>query len=421
MAARARAKLTRLLGLQDNLDTAARVHAFVLATDIEEGSSEWRSSIDVSDVLAKAVVLDDVRDHMRAEHAAYHERAAIREYADHCRSLQTSPCRDVPGWSNSIADAGWQSHERWQQLWHRGSAEYTVAKRSRFSGHDSLSVDEAFLVATALVDPMCPYLLFAFAATCREFYHISQPLLEALRKQFREVLTLCDDKTRGVISIRPLDPRLELRRVRMLPKLKLASDENWPPSLARVFRSRFSYSECDTSALVGGSRYGASAGLLEMLRTLVGCKLWWSTLTSIDVTDVLYRLDLGFTAAILSELASAIAAATSLREVTLAEANGLNAEAQVKASAAASEAREAARACAALEAATPEQGGTLEYQRWQERCSDAREKCQAAEAAAASAAAYAKLEQAIVDAEQAVIQACRGRRIKVSRKDSFGD
>ena len=73
------------------------------------------------------------------------------------------------------------------------------------------------------------------------------------------------------------------------------------------------------------------------------------------------------------------------------------------------------RRCAALEAAVPEQGGTVEYQRWRERCSDAREKCQAAQAAAANAAAYAKLEPAIVDAEQAVIQACRARRIKVTR------
>ena len=115
-------------------------------------------------------------------------------------------------------------------------------------------------MANALVDPLCPYFLYALAVTCRDFYAASKTLLSRLKDQHLDVLELCPN------------PGSPLQSVRMTPELVLAT---------RPFR----ISRCFTlhSGFKNGKLKGDFQELLTALRRLVRCEAWWSTITTIDL------------------------------------------------------------------------------------------------------------------------------------------
>jgi hypothetical protein len=403
---RARSRLKRLLIQPDTPETADKVSQLVAETDCEEEGTEWRSGIDVSNALNRAVETNSIRSHMVEEHAAYHSRAAVRAYAEHSRFLRTCPCEDLPGWRGTLQDAGWQSHERWLKNRRTEGSPSTYARR--FTGHDTLSTDEALLVANALADPMCPFFLLALAMTSRDIYAASTSLLAGLRTQHQEVLGLCDPLCSDI---------RRLAQARVIPELAIVSGDDYRLS------GWYYHGYRATELTHGQLRGSCPRGLRLALRALVACGRWWSTLTTLNLVFFPYRCDLKTTAAFLLDVAAAIVPATSLRTVLLAPEVCTTAVADRATSSsdeAAAAANDAARACEALEAAEPEQPGAEAHRAWLVQMQTARAKRDATKRTAETAAAKAALEQVVVRAEEAVVQACRdcralGRQMTWSR------
>ena len=426
--ARARAKLTRLLGLPESNDTADRVSAFVVETDCDEGDADWRAGIDVSGALTKAAETSSIRDQMRSEHAGYNKRAALRAYAGHSRSLHTRPS-NIVGWRNSIMDADWQSRERWQQhrpRWqqHRGLEQGapSAVRAPRFSGHDSLTADEALLVATSTADPMCPYFLFALAVTSHEIYAVSRPLLASLKTKHLDVANLCGwDRQSPVAQASQF-----LQALRMSSELLIRDDffvrgVALAPLSTENFRNwmRSPHVEVDRQGMFSLSTLHGDAPTLRFpVRTLLSCEQWWASLTSIDL--VLFDYRSSSAAVVLQELAAAIVSATSLREISIISGLEQRAnDAQHEASEAAAAASEAAQASEALEADAPEPTEAA-YRGWRQQVSAANLHRRRLELAATEKASRATAERTVAEAEEAVVQACKAsgpRRIALKRQD----
>ena len=419
--ARARAKLTRLLGLPETTDVADKVSALVAQTDCEEGDTEWRAGIDVSGAFAKAAESSSIRDQMKSEHAAYYKRAAVRAYADHSRSLHTRPS-NIGGWRNSITDADWQSHERWQQHRRLEQGAPSAERAPRFSGHDSLTADEALLVATSTADPMCPYFLFALAVTSHEIYAVSRPLLASLKTKHLDVANLCGwDRQSPVAQASQF-----LQALRMSSELLIRDDffvrgVALAPLSTENFRNwmRSPHVEVDRQGMFSLSTLHGDAPTLRFpVRTLLSCEQWWASLTSIDL--VLFDYRSSSAAVVLQELAAAIVSATSLREISIISGLEQRAnDAQHEASEAAAAASEAAQASEALEADAPEPTEAA-YRGWRQQVSAANLHRRRLELAATEKASRATAERTIAEAEEAVVQACKAsgpRRIALKRQD----
>ena len=419
--ARARAKLTRLLGLPETTDVADKVSALVAQTDCEEGDTEWRAGIDVSGAFAKAAESSSIRDQMKSEHAAYYKRAAVRAYADHSRSLHTRPS-NIGGWRNSITDADWQSHERWQQHRRLEQGAPSAERAPRFSGHDSLTADEALLVATSTADPMCPYFLFALAVTSHEIYAVSRPLLASLKTKHLDVANLCGwDRQSPVAQASQF-----LQALRMSSELLIRDDffvrgVALAPLSTENFRNwmRSPHVEVDRQGMFSLSTLHGDAPTLRFpVRTLLSCEQWWASLTSIDL--VLFDYRSSSAAVVLQELAAAIVSATSLREISIISGLEQRAnDAQHEASEAAAAASEAAQASEALEADAPEPTEAA-YRGWRQQVSAANLHRRRLELAATEKASRATAERTVAEAEEAVVQACKAsgpRRIALKRQD----
>ena len=423
--ARARAKLTRLLGLPETTDVADKVSALVAQTDCEEGDTEWRAGIDVSGAFAKAAESSSIRDQMKSEHAAYYKRAAVRAYADHSRSLHTRPST-VGGWRNSITDADWQSHERWQQHRRLEQGAPSAERAPRFSGHDSLTADEALLVATSTADPMCPYFLFALAVTSHEIYAVSRPLLASLKTKHLDVANLCGWDRQSPVA----QASCFLQAPRMSSQLVVHGIPTWSdyhsagrlrhevvpsgvlPSMPQLHTDRRLVASCSNCILTGDA-----PSLLSALRTLVSCDQWWATLTSIDLVLFPYRSHLPTTAEFLQELAAAIVSATSLRHISIISNLDDSLVTDREAREAAEAASKAARAYEALEAAEPEPTEVAAHHQWREQKHLANNERKLRDSLAQDFAARAAEEQTMAKAEKAVLQACRAsgpRRIAVT-------
>lgn len=398
--------------------TSDTISAFVVATDCEEGGSDWRSGIDVSEALAQAAASDSMRanvvERMVAEQKSHDDRASSRKYAERCRTLRgcDHTCNDLPGYN----DPYWHSRQQWTQhrrLHDQNQPSPNLSHR-RFEGHNTLSTDEALLVANALVDPMCPLFLVAFATTSRDVYALSKSLLWKLRMQHRLVLNLV--RTEGY-SLRDEILRESLQRLRMKEVLSIDSSGSWWWSFAQLTPHAV------TATLQGGVKY-----LTPAIDALVTCQPWWSSLTTIDFSGAFRRDDtVGESgrdiAALLNELAEGIASAASLRVVLLTSEQRTVAvakDAEERVIAARVNARHTASLRDAHAADEPETTNIEAHRVWEIQMAANRKQCERDEAHRKQVEVKAEEERAVVRAEEAVVHACqqlkiRGRPIMLAR------